>query len=117
MSIYQAPTRTIGKRLATTSAVLIYAAPTTARGTQLVSLHVANVTGGAVNVTVELFSAADSQTYRWASATPVAGNAGYDVDFNGAALAGGDEIRVTASAADALDALLTIREPQPRSQG
>lgn len=100
--------RSVGTRLTATAATACYAAPANAR--PLVSLvHVANYSAAAVSVTVTWYDAGAAASYTLASAS-LAANATLDLRDTPLALEDGDEIRVQAGTANAVDVTVTAME-------
>lgn len=115
MSVFQVRTRTFGAHVGA-STVAIHKADQKSYGVQLVSLFAADVSGSASTLTVEFFDASEATAYRLAFEAPIPANGAYALDLSGMALDRNDEIRLTAGAANSVDALLTVKEPEARSR-
>lgn len=105
----QGRVRSYGAKLANTSVTAVFVAKA---GTQSVvlAINLANVDGSAsVDATVEWFDTSATVSYRVTSTDAVANDTREPIEFP-IALDPGDEIRVTASAGNDLDVIVTTVE-------
>jgi hypothetical protein len=106
------PCRIIPAHLTTTGVTSLY----TAQGyAQAVGIRVANLTGGAVTLTINYYSALLNDTFRLLFQGQVPANGAVFFPLEAMALAPNDEIRVQAGTSNALDVILTIAEIPGRS--
>lgn len=98
--------------LTTTTETTIYTAPDV--WTYLHKLHVSNVTGSAATITVSIYDDSETTLFSWVTTKSVPANdlMDFELDFQ---LAEGDEVRVQAGTADALEVALTFTEQGGRS--
>lgn len=106
------PSRSIGAQLTTTADTTIF---TVTGYTQIVGIRCANVTGTAATVTVSWYSSADTAAYRLVYQQSIPGNLYAYIPLEGFGVSAGDEIRVQAGTANAIDVVLTVVETPGRS--
>lgn len=106
------PSRSIGAKLTTTADTTIF---TVTGYTQIIGIRCANVTASPVPVTVSWFSADDATAYRLVFQQPIPGNLYAYFPLEGFGVDPGDQIRVQAGTASAIDAVLTVVEVPGRS--
>lgn len=102
-------TRSVGAKFTTTSATTIYTA--TGFGAKGVNISLCDVNAGAsVDVSVAWYDASENTTYNLMSTYTINAKQFYLEDIGGLWLDAGDEIRITASVANSLHAVLTVIE-------
>lgn len=106
------PSRSIGAKLSTTNDTTIF---TVTGYTQVVGIRCTNVTGSAATVTVSWYSNADTTAYRLVYQQSIPGNLYAYFPLEGFGVSEGDEIRVQAGTANAIDVVLTVVEVPGRS--
>lgn len=106
------PSRSIGAKLTATTDTTIF---TVTGYTQIVGIRCVNVTAVAATVTVSWYSAADLAAYRLAFEQSIPGNLYAYLPLEGFGVSAGDEIRVQAGTANAIDVVLTVVEVPGRS--
>jgi hypothetical protein len=106
------PSRSIGAKLTATTDTTIF---TVTGYTQVVGIRCANVTASAATVTVSWYSNADLAAYRLVYQQSIPGNLYAYFPLEGFGVSAGDEIRVQAGTANAIDVVLTVIEVPGRS--
>lgn len=106
------PSRSIGAKLTTTTDTTIF---TVTGYTQVVGIRCANVTASAATVTISWFSDADAAAYRLVYQQSIPGNLYAYFPLEGFGVSAGDEIRVQAGTANAIDVVLSVVEVPGRS--
>lgn len=106
------PSRSIGAKLTATTDTTIF---TVTGYTQVVGIRCANVTASAAVVTISWYSAADLAAYRLVYQQSIPGNLYAYFPLEGFGVSEGDEIRVQAGTANAIDVVLTVVEVPGRS--
>lgn len=106
------PCRVVASHLTTTANVTVH----TATGyTQLIDVHLSNITTSAVVCDVRYFSDSANDSYSLLTDYSVPANRLVTLPLQGFALNEDDEIRVQANTATAIDVMLTISEVPGRS--
>lgn len=106
------PSRSVGAKLTTTNDTTIF---TVTGYTQVVGIRCANITSSAATVTVSWYSNADTTAYRLVYQQSIPGNLYAYFPLEGFGVSAGDEIRVQAGTANAIDVVLTVVEVPGRS--
>lgn len=104
--------RLVGAHLGSTNNTTVF---TAAGYPQVLGVRIANITASSAAVTVRWFSAAANDQFCLLFQHVVPGNGAIWLPLEGFALDQGDEIRVQASVANALDVIVTIAETPGRS--
>lgn len=106
------PSRSVGAKLTTTLDTTVF---TVTGYTQIVGIRCVNVTASAATVTVSWFSNADATAYRLVFQQSIPGNLYAYFPLEGFGVSAGDQIRVQAGTASAIEVVLTIVEVPGRS--
>ncbi len=99
--------RAIGKHLTTNTNTLVYQAT---GYPHVIDIRCANLTGADVTVTISWFSVKDNDQYRLIYQHPVPANGAVTFPLDAFAPIEGDEIRVQAGSANAIDVILSLAE-------
>lgn len=114
-------TKTVGKKLSSTSATAVYKNNSTNAPAKGVAMSIANIHTLGVDVTLEWYDAQDISGVGSATAFTLGGSytlaakTTLTVDLHGMRLGPGDELRITASIADKIHAVTTVFETLGRS--
>lgn len=102
----------VGQTLTTTSATQVYTAPAVAGTDRAIVLSVllANVTGGIHSATVSIQDAAGSTVSTLLQSTPIPGNTSLEVIVNKQVLLSGDKVVVQAGTANAFSVTVSALE-------
>lgn len=104
--------RLVGTHLTATTDTTIYSATGYA---QAIGIRVANITAGDVNVTLSWYSNVATDEYRLIYQHAVPANSAIWFPLEAFSLNSSDELRAQASAANALDVIVSISEVPGRS--
>ncbi|PWL17395.1 hypothetical protein DKP76_11495 [Falsochrobactrum shanghaiense] len=99
--------RAIGAHITTTANTTIYSAT---GYPHVIDIRCANLTSNDVPVTISWYSIQDSDQYRLIYQHPIPANGAITFPLDAFAPIDGDEIRVQAGSANAIDVILTIAE-------
>lgn len=98
-----------GFKLTTTTSTVVYTVPNTARPI-LDSINLANTSGAAVSVSVNWYKSDLAMSFALISVAPVAAGERLTINNLPISMRPDDEIRVTATAANAVDVIVCLLE-------